>query len=227
MKLHKNQTLHFSPISMIPGTWNFTKIRHFTFLEFPWSRIHETSQKSDPSIFSNFHDPGYMKIHKNQTLQFSPIFMTPGTWKSTKIRHFNFLQFSWPGTWKFKKNDPVHLYGYMKTGLGSWKLMKIEVFDFNEFSCTRVMKIGENWSVWFLWIFVYPGSWKLEKIEVFDFYEFSCTRGHENWRNSAAEPNSKSTAPIPNLNTPFHIKAFLKASKKPSKVQKCQYLIKT
>ena len=37
-----------------------------------------------------------MKIHKDQTLQFFPIFMTPSTWKSTKIRRFNFFQFSWP-----------------------------------------------------------------------------------------------------------------------------------
>ena len=32
-----------------------------------------------------------------------------------------------------------------------------------------VMKIGENWSIWFLWSFVHPASWKLEKIKAFEF----------------------------------------------------------
>ena len=91
MKIHKNQTLWFSLILMTPGTWKSTKIRHFDFLQLSWPRVHENSQKSDTLIFFNFHDPGYMKIHKNQTLWFSLIFMTPGTWKSTKIRHFDFL----------------------------------------------------------------------------------------------------------------------------------------
>ena len=31
------------------------------------------------------------------------------------------------------------------------------------------MKIGENWSIWFLWSFVHPASWKLEKIKAFEF----------------------------------------------------------
>ena len=39
------------------------------------------------------------------------------------------------------------------------------------------MKIEENLSVWFLWIFMYQGSWKLKKIKVSDFCWFSCTRG--------------------------------------------------
>ena len=73
--------------------------------------------------------------------------------------------------------------------------MKVEVSDFCGFSCTRgheswrklkrlifvdfhvpgVMKIEENQSVWFLWIFMYPGSWKLKKIKASDFFGFSCT----------------------------------------------------
>ena len=105
---------------------------------------------------------------------------------------------------------------------GSWKLEKIEAFDFCEVLCTwgheiwrklkhlifvkfRVlgfMKFGENWSIWFLWSFLYLGSWKLEKIQAFDFLwsfmykgswkfqkieafylcEVLCTRGHENRR---------------------------------------------
>ena len=95
MKINKNQTLHFSSIFMILGTWKLTKIRRFDFIQFSWP-VHENSQKSDAPILFNFHDPGYMKIHKNQTLQFYSIFMTPGTWKLTKIRHFNFLHLSWP-----------------------------------------------------------------------------------------------------------------------------------
>ena len=86
---------------------------------------------------------------------------------------------------------------------GPWKLNNIEASDFCEFSCTQgheswiklkrlifvnfyvtgVMKVEENQSVWFLWIFKYMGSWKLNKINASDFCEFSCTRGHESWRN--------------------------------------------
>ena len=95
---------------------NFTKIWSFNFLQFSWPRVHKTSQKSNASIFFNIHDPGYTKLHKNQMLhffpifmnpagytklhknqmiQFSPIFMTPGTQNFTKIKCFNFLQYSW------------------------------------------------------------------------------------------------------------------------------------
>ena len=106
---------------MTPGTRNFTKIKCFNFLQFSWPRIgkiltpilwsfvscfnflqfswpwvHETSHKSNASIFSNFHDPGYTKLHKNHMLQFPPLFMTPGTWHFTKIKCFNSSQFLWP-----------------------------------------------------------------------------------------------------------------------------------
>ena len=80
----KNQMLEFSPIFMTPGTGNFTKIKCFNFLQISWTRVHETSQKSNASIFSKFHDPRYTKLHKNQMLQFSPIFMTNSTWNITK-----------------------------------------------------------------------------------------------------------------------------------------------
>jgi hypothetical protein len=135
MKIHKIQTIWFSSIFMILGTWKFTKIKHFDFLQLSWPRVHENPQnseawiffnfnfvctwkftkirtfdflqlswswvhenpqKSDTLIFFNFHDSGYMKIHKNQTLRFSSTLMIPGTWKSTKIRRFDFLQLSWP-----------------------------------------------------------------------------------------------------------------------------------
>ena len=89
------------------------------------------------------------------------------------------------------------------------KLEKIEASDFRKVSCTRghessrklkrlifarfhvpgVMKVRENWRVWFLPIFMYPGSWKLKllifvnfhvpgvmKIEASDFCEVSCKK---------------------------------------------------
>ena len=43
----------------------------------------------------------------------------------------------------------------------TWNLAKIRHFNFK--------KVRENWSVWFLWSFMYPGSWNLEKIEMTDF----------------------------------------------------------
>ena len=46
------KTLH-----LLEFSWNFAKIRHFNFLQFSWLG----SQKSDPSIFSKFHDPGKRK----------------------------------------------------------------------------------------------------------------------------------------------------------------------
>ena len=90
-KPSKNWILHFSLIFMTLGTQNLAKIRLYNFLQFPWPRVHETWKKSDASIFSNFHDPGHTKPCKNQTLQFSPIFMTPPTWNLAKIGCFNFL----------------------------------------------------------------------------------------------------------------------------------------
>jgi len=57
----------------VPSWWIFKK--PFIFLNF-----HETLQKSDTSIFSNFHDSG----HKNQILPFSLSFMTPGKGKKIK-----------------------------------------------------------------------------------------------------------------------------------------------
>ena len=46
------------------------------------------SEKSSYLVKLVFRDPGYMKICKNQRLQFSLIFVTPGTWKFAKSRHF-------------------------------------------------------------------------------------------------------------------------------------------
>ena len=211
-----------------------TKIRRFNFLQFSWPQVHENPQKSDDSIFLNFHDhenpqrsdhsiffnfhdTGYIKILKNQTLWFSSTFMTQGVHENQQKSDDSI----------FTKNQTLWFYSIFK---------KIEAYDFCGFSCTRgheswwkskclifvdfhvpgheswrklnrlifvsfhvpvVMKIEENWIVWFLRIFMYPGSWKLnkielsdfcgfswklKKIEVSDFCEFSCTWGHEKWR---------------------------------------------
>ena len=43
----------------------------------------------------------------------------------------------------------------------------------------KVMKIRENWSVWFVQIFMYPGLWKFEKIEASVFVKFHVP-GHQN-----------------------------------------------
>ena len=104
MKIHIHQMLRFSSIFM---TWKSTKIRRFNFVQFSWPWVRENSQKLDASIFFNFHDPGYMKIQKNQRLWFSSTFMTPGTWKSTKIGRFNFVQFSWPRVHENHKNQTL------------------------------------------------------------------------------------------------------------------------
>ena len=110
-RISQKSNASFSQSFMTPGTRNFTKIKHSNFLEFSWPRVQEISQKSNASIFlnfhepeisqksnasifSNFHDPGYTKFHKNQTLQFSRIFMAPGTGNFTKFKLFNFLEFS-------------------------------------------------------------------------------------------------------------------------------------
>ena len=195
MKIHKNQTLQFSPLSWPWGTWKSTKKGRFIFLQFSWPRVHENSQKSDLGrrklkkieasdfcgfsctrghenwiksmrlIFVNSHVPGVMKVEENRSIWFLWIFMYPGSWKLKKIKVSDFCGFS--------------------CTRGSWKLKKIEASGFCGFSCTPgVMKIKENQSVWFLWIFMYPGSWKLKKIEASDFCGFSCTWGHESWRKS-------------------------------------------
>ena len=72
-----------------------SKIQLFNFLRFSWPRVHKKLTNIRLINFLHFHDPGYTKINKNPTLQFSPMFMTLGTRKLTKIRHLNFLRFSW------------------------------------------------------------------------------------------------------------------------------------
>ena len=82
MKMYKNQALCFSSIFMTPIKHeNVHKSGAPFFYNF-----HENVQKSGAPFFFNFHDLVYMTIHKNHVLCFSPIFMTPKSWKYTKIR---------------------------------------------------------------------------------------------------------------------------------------------
>merc|ERR1712051_1162709 len=67
MELHKNQMLQFSSIVMTRVHETSQKSNASIFFNI---RVHKTSQKSNASIFFNFHDPGYMKHHKNQILIF-------------------------------------------------------------------------------------------------------------------------------------------------------------
>ena len=157
MKPCKNQTLQFSLIFMTPDTWNLAKMGLYNFLQFSWPRVHETLQKWDFTIFSNFHDPGYMKPCKNQTLQFSPIFMTPGTWNLAKMGLYNFLYFSWPR---------VHE-----------TLKKLDASIFSDFHDLGYMKPCKNRTLPFSLIFMTPDTWNLEKIGCFNFSLIFMTPG--------------------------------------------------
>ena len=92
--------LQFSRIFMTPGTWNFTKIipfsflkfswkfskiRNFNFLEFSWLPVHENSQKSDASVFLNFHD---LRSLRPAYLTFWKCFW----WKSVKLWTSNWIE---------------------------------------------------------------------------------------------------------------------------------------
>ena len=92
--LHETSQKSDASIFMTPGTWKFTKIRSF-----------------------NFHDPGYMKIGKNQTLQFSRTFMTPGTWNLAKIRRFNFLELSWPRVHETLRKSDASIFSNLTRNL--------------------------------------------------------------------------------------------------------------
>ena len=87
----------------------------------------------------------------------------------------------YPGSWKFKKSEGSDFWEISCTGgNGNWRKLKRLIFE--KFHVPGVMKIQENWIVWFLRNFKYRGSWKSEKIEASNFWEFSCTVGNGNWR---------------------------------------------
>ena len=71
-KLEKNEVSFFCVIKIGENwsVWNFTK-------------------KNEGSDFCEVSCTRVMKLHKKQKLQFSPIFMTPGTWNFTKIKRFS------------------------------------------------------------------------------------------------------------------------------------------
>ena len=133
----------------------------FNVLQFLWPRVHEISQKSDALIFLNLHDPG-------------------GTWKSTKIRRFNFHKKSdalilimifvdFHESWR--KSMCLIFVNFHVLGHENWRKLKRLIFV--NFHVPGIMKIEDNRSVRFLLIFMYPGSWKSSKIRQFNFLQFS------------------------------------------------------
>ena len=167
-KPHKNQMLQFSQTFMTPGTQNLTKIKYFNFLQLSWPRVHETSQKSNASIFSNFYDPGYTKPHKNQILQFSLIFMTPGRQNFTKIKCFNFLQFSWTRVDEISQNSNASISSNFYDP-GYLKLQKDQT-HYLWFSWPRVHEtLKKNQILQFPPIFVTLGTRNFTKIKCFNF----------------------------------------------------------
>ena len=133
---------------MYPGSWKLEKIKHLFFVKFCVS--------------------GVMKIGKKSSIWLS--FMCTRWLSFTCTRgHENW--------WKIKYLILVKCWSWSFVYPGSWKLEKIKHLFFVKFHVPVVMKIGVNWSIWFLWSLMYPGSWKFEKIKVFDFCEVSCTGG--------------------------------------------------
>ena len=166
------------------GSWKLEKI--------------ETSQKSDYSFFSNFHGPGVMKLHKNQTLHFSWIFMTLSlsTWNFTKIKHFIVLEFSWrpvsvfsnfhyPRYMKFHKNQNLQ-FSQIFMAPGLWNFTKVRLFIFLEFSWPWCMKLHKNQTLQFSWNFMATGLWNFTKIRLTIFLEFSWPPVHETSQKSDA-----------------------------------------
>ena len=152
----------------LPGTWKFPKIRQFNFLQFLWQKVHDNNKKSDASIFFNFHDPGYMKTNKNQTIQFSSIFMTPGTWKFSKIRQFNFLQFLWPRVHENSQKSDNSIFFNFHDWLHE-NPQKSDASIFFNFHDPGDMKIHKNQTSFFI-------NPEFTKISRFNFLQFSWPR---------------------------------------------------
>ena len=162
MKLLKNQMLQFSPIFMNPGTRNFSKIKCFN----------ETSQKSNATIFSGFHDPGYTKFKFFHFLRFSwaqvqetsqksyaSIFLNfhdPGCTKLTKFKFFNFLRFSWARVHKTSQ--------------------KSNALIFSNFHDPGYTKHHKNQMLQFFPNFMTPGTRNITKIKCFNFPQISWPR---------------------------------------------------
>ena len=134
---------------MYPGSWKLEKIEELDFCQFSCTRSHQNRKKLRCRIFVNFRVPGVIKIGKKWGVGFLLIFVYPGSWKSEKIEVLDFCQFS------------------CTRGHENRKKLKCRIFV--NFRVPGVMKIGKNWGVGFLSIFVYPRSSKSEKIEVLDF----------------------------------------------------------
>ena len=85
------------------------------------------SEKSSYLVKLVFRDPGYMKICKIQTLQFSLIFMTPGTWNLAKTDSSIFSNFRDPGYMKICKNQRLQ-FSLIFVTPGTWKFAKFRHF---------------------------------------------------------------------------------------------------
>ena len=123
-------------------------------------------QKIEVSDFWEFS----WKFEKTEGYNFCEISCTGGHENSRKLKHMIFENF----------NVPWVLITYLT--LGHENVRKLKCSTFENFHVPGVMKIQENWSIWFLRIFMYRGLWKFKNIEVYDFCEISCTGGHENLR---------------------------------------------
>ena len=175
MKFHKIQMLQFPP----------------TFMT-----VHETSQKSNASIFSNFYDPGYTKPHKNQILQFSLIFMTPGRQNFTKIKCFNFLQFSWTRVDEISQNSNASISSNFQDHTRNFT--KIKFFNFLQFSWPWVHETSQKSNASIFSNF-HDRTRNFTKIKCFNFIQFSWPRVHKIHKNQMLQFN-------PNLNHPRYTK---------------------
>ena len=70
-----------------------------------------------------------MKPCKNQTLQLSPIFMTPGTWNLSKIRSFNFLELSWSWVHETLRKSDASIFFQFSWPLVHETLWKSDAYD--------------------------------------------------------------------------------------------------
>ena len=174
MKINKNQTIQFSQKIRrfdfdydfcgfsCTGSWKLKKIELSDFWGFSCTLGHENWIESKCLIFVIF------MVRKNKEIEvsrFCGFSCTRGHENWIESKCLIFVNFHVPGR-----------------GHEKWRKLKCLIFA--DFPVPGVMKIEENQSVWFLWIFMYLGSWKMKKIKVSGFCGFSCTWGHESWKKS-------------------------------------------
>ena len=138
------------------------RIESSDFCGFSCSRGHESWRKLNRLIFVDFHVLGSWKLNKMKTSDF--------LWK---LNCLIFVDFHVPpGKWKLR---------IIKASEISWNFMYPGSFYLSNYP--EIMKIEENWIVWFLRIFMYPGSKNWRKLNRLIFKDF---RLHENPQKSYA-----------------------------------------